>query len=117
LAKEFHSNKIQVYFSNIFPSEPITLSFTGIRIIIIGVIFLLVITVLYFRISNINELQLLESKHSEIQLIVDKYLNNMSSANVSRDKQLEIDNRIAGYKKQLLSIEHNIKNLRKSWIP
>lgn len=41
----------------------------------------------------------------------------MSSANVSQDKQFEIDSKIAGYKKQLLSIEKNMKNLRESWLP
>ena len=115
--KEFHTNKIQSFFSNILPAEPITISFSNLRVFILGMVFILAIAVLYIRITNRNEIKLLESKHKEIQLVVDRYLTDMSQANITHDKQLEMDRKIDNYKKQLKTIEQNMKSLKDSWLP
>jgi len=115
--KEFHTSKNQKFFSNLLPDEPITISFSNIRIFILGVIFILGIAVLYIRLTNRNEIKLLESKHKEIQAMVDRYLMNMSQVNITENDQLEFDRRINEYKKQLKTIEQNMKDLKESWLP
>jgi len=103
--------------SNMFPAEPITFSFSNLRVFIIGLLFIIGISVLYIRITNRNEIKLLESKHKEIQLMVDRYLMDMSQVNINENKQLELERKINGCKVRLKTIDQDIKELKESWIP
>ena len=108
-------NKFRAFIERFYPDYPITISFSKVRVFILLIIIGFVCGILYLRYQNKNELQILEVKHKEIQLIISDYLKNMSQVNLDSGQLQELRGKINDIQKKLKVVEEDIKHIKKVW--
>ena len=107
--------KLREFFERFYPAEVFTISFTFFRIFLITIIICALAAFFYLRSQNKNGLELLKAKHKEIQLIIEKYFDETTSAKLNPDKVEILYKSVDEYKKNLKMIEKDIEHIERFW--
>lgn len=107
--------KLRDFIERFYPAEVFRVSFTFFRIFIITIILFALVAFFYLRSQNKNGLELLKAKHKEIQLIIEKYLDETTSAKLDPDKVKILNKSVDEYKKNLKMIEKDIEHIQTFW--
>jgi len=107
--------KLREYLERFYPSEPVRITVSKIKIFLLIVVIGVGGEIFYLRVQNKNELDLLRKKHEEIQLHIKNYLYEMSHASGSADELEEIKNKYEKSKKQLSIIKEKIDSIKNFW--
>ncbi len=108
-------NKLREFIEKFYPTEPIRITFSKIRILFVITIVGFVVGIFYLRSQNKNELELLKQKHLEVKSAVQHYLQNMSQANSDETALTELRSKLNLYTKQLTEIENKIDDIKEFW--
>jgi len=99
----------------LYPSEPIRITFSKLKLIFLSLLIILASGYFYLRSQNKTELEILKEKHVELQQTVRNYLISMSRANVDEEQLNKIQSEINNQRKQLNEIEEKINRIRNFW--
>ena len=107
--------KFREFIERFYPEKPFTISISFFRIVILLIILGAAGGILYLRSQNKNELELLEARHHEMQMVLSKYLKSMSEVNINSNGQQELKNQIGDFQRKLKIVEEDIKHIKKVW--
>lgn len=109
------SNWFREAIEKLYPSEPIRITFSKLKLIFLSLLIILASGYFYLRSQNKTELEILKEKHVELQQTVRNYLISMSRANVDEEQLNKLQSEMNNQRKQLNEIEEKINRIRNFW--
>jgi len=112
---KFRLQKFRDYIDRFLPEK--TLVFNPSKTRFVFILFLLAIAASYFyiRSQEKSELELLRSQHQKIQLLINRYLSEMSGLNINSDQSNYLNIRLKEYRKKLSIVEEEINLKKRIW--
>ena len=107
--------RIKDFIEKFYPANPFVISLSTFRILFVIVFVGLLSFVFYLRYQNRNELQFLNEKHQQIQLIVSRYMSDMSQSDLNSDTYKFMQRKVQKYQEELKNIEKDIKQIKNVW--
>ncbi|MDZ7766899.1 MAG: hypothetical protein U5K00_21200 [Melioribacteraceae bacterium] len=108
-------DKVKEYINRLSPSDPIRISVSKLKFILLLIIVIVGSGYFYLRYENAKELELLKEQHRQIKLSVENYFRSMSRANTDSVYIDQIKSEVYKTQRQLNKLEERINELRSFW--
>jgi hypothetical protein len=97
------------------PSNPITITFTRLRLFVIFLLIGFIGFLFYLRSENKEELEILSAKQNEMRLMITKYIEDMSGTKIGDEESKDYRSKIDDYRKKLKMVDEEINQIHGLW--